>query len=101
MNMKINFPLLHGNPMTISNKRSIVLIGANGSGKTRMSTWIEKNNEEINIHRISAQKSLHMPELTRPSEIKQVQEEFLYGGNSDNKQWLKNQGKIRQRWGNN
>lgn len=99
--MEIKLPPLNGTPVTIKDKSSIVFIGANGSGKTRMSTWIEDNHEAINIHRISAQKSLNMPELTRPSEINQVQENFLYGGYNDNKQWLKHKGKRAQRWGNN
>ncbi|WP_074697130.1 hypothetical protein [Selenomonas sp. KH1T6] len=91
--MEIKIPPLNGEMKTIKDKTSMVLIGANGSGKTRMSTWIEYNNAGINIHRISAQKSLNMPRLSRPSEIKQIQETFLYGSNNDDKEWLKQNGK--------
>lgn len=35
--MKIRIPNLEENPKYIEDKKSIVLIGANGSGKTRMS----------------------------------------------------------------
>lgn len=36
---------------------SVIIIGANGSGKTRLGEWIEKNSE-TGVHRISAQRSL-------------------------------------------
>ncbi len=99
--MEIKLPSLNGKDITINNKSSIVLIGANGSGKTRMSAWIEYHNTGINIHRVSAQKSLNMPKMTRPSEMSQIQEVFLYGGNHDNKNWLKSEGKKAYRWGSN
>lgn len=99
--MQIKLPSVNGAEITIENKTSIVLIGANGSGKTRMSSWIEFNNPDIPIHRISAQKSLNMPISTRPSEITKSQEQLLYGTSNDNKQWLKKQGKLNSRWGNN
>lgn len=40
--MKIRIPDLNGQKQYIENKSSIVLIGANGAGKTRMSVWIDK-----------------------------------------------------------
>ena len=63
----------------IEGKTSVVLIGANGSGKTRMSVWIEKNNENFNVHRISAQKSLNMPTITRPSDLDTSMANLLRG----------------------
>lgn len=99
--MKIKFPKINDSDVFIDNKTSIVLIGANGSGKTRMSSWIEFNNIELNIHRISAQKSLNMPISSRPSELQTCEEQFLFGVSNDNKQWLRNQGKLNSRWGNN
>ena len=54
--MRIRIPNLEGKEKYIENKSSIVLIGANGAGKTRMSVWIDENNSKSNIHRISAQK---------------------------------------------
>lgn len=85
---------------TIEDKLSIVLIGANGSGKTRMSIWVEENNPEINTHRISAQKSLNFPEIISPVEMEKAREEFIYGDTSSDKQWLKHYGKKSNRWGN-
>ena len=61
--MKIKLPNLKGKEKYINDKQSIVLIGANGSGKTRMSIWIEENNKDVEVHRISAQKSLNMPAI--------------------------------------
>jgi len=41
------------------NVNSLVVVGINGSGKTRFGVWLEKNNDGI-VHRISAQKSLNI-----------------------------------------
>lgn len=100
IDMKIRIPDIEGNINYIENKKSIVLIGANGAGKTRMSIWIDENNPDINIHRISAQKSLNFPQMVSPTEIQMAEEEFLYGTSNDNKEWLKQYGKKSSRWGN-
>lgn len=50
IDVKIRIPDIEGNTNYIENKKSVVLIGANGAGKTRMSIWIDENNPEINIH---------------------------------------------------
>lgn len=99
--MKIKLPNLKGNEHYIEDKSSIILIGANGSGKTRMSIWIEENNQDINIHRISAQKSLNFSEVINPTEMKKAEEEFWYGYTYEDKEWLKKEGKKNYRWGNN
>jgi len=96
--MDIILPSLEEKTKIIKDKQTIVLIGGNGSGKTRMSVWIEQNNAELNIHRISAQKSLNMPELIQPSDIEITQEKLFYGSTNDNKDWLKKQGKQYNRW---
>lgn len=41
-----------------------------------MSVWIDENNPELNIHRISAQKSLNMPEYVSPTELKKAEDKF-------------------------
>ncbi|WP_146552598.1 AAA family ATPase [Rummeliibacillus sp. SL167] len=98
--MKIKIPSINGEEKYIVDKQSIVLIGANGSGKTRMSIWIDDNNGEIPIHRISAQKSLNMPAMVSPTELEIAEEKFLYGNTSNDKKWLKIYGKKNNRWGN-
>lgn len=97
--MKIRIPDLNGEEEYIENKQSFVLIGANGAGKTRMSIWIDENNPDIDIHRISAQKSLNMPGMVRPGEISVAEENFLYGMTYTDKNWLKVHGKKNNRWG--
>ena len=77
--IKLKLPDLDGKPTSVEGKTSVVLIGANGSGKTRMSIWIEGDNQSYNFHRISAQKSLNMPDIIRPSDLKNSQANFLYG----------------------
>lgn len=99
--MKIRIPDIEGEVKYIEDKKSIVLIGANGAGKTRMSVWIDSYNSELNVHRISAQKSLNLPKMVSPTEINQAEEKFLYGTANDNKEWLKNRGKNMSRWGSN
>lgn len=97
--MRIRIPDIDGNEKYIEDKQSIVLIGANGAGKTRMSVWIDEHNREISVHRISAQKSLDMPISVSPTEIKSAEERFLYGMTANNKEWLEVRGKRSGRWG--
>ena len=99
--MKIRIPDINDNESFIEGKQSIVLLGANGAGKTRMSVWIDENNPELNVHRISAQKSLDMPEYVSPTELKKAEDRFLYGTTDDNRRWLEKDGKRYSRWGNN
>lgn len=99
--MKIRIPDINDNESFIEGKQSIVLLGANGAGKTRMSVWIDENNPELNVHRISAQKSLDMPEYVSPTELKKAEDRFLYGTTDDNRIWLEKDGKRYSRWGNN
>lgn len=64
-------------------KNSIVLIGANGSGKTRLSVWIDKNNEKLSISRISAQKSLEVPSFTQAIDVGEAKEQLQLGNKLD------------------
>lgn len=96
--MKIRIPDKDGVEQYIENKNSIVLVGANGSGKTRMSVWIDDNNH-INTHRVSAQKSLNMPQAVSPADMDKASEMFIYGTTNDNKDWLERRGKRNGRWG--
>lgn len=98
--MRIQIPNLNGNEQYIENKQSIVLIGANGSGKTRMSVWIDEHNLALNAHRVSAQRSLNMPKSVSPVEMEVASEKLLYGYTDSNKRWLREQAKRGGRWGN-
>jgi len=80
--MKINLPTKKGTPNTNPELEfdQLVIIGANGSGKTRFGANIEENNH-LKTHRISAQKSLTMPSLVRPTAIDVARNEFFIGSN--------------------
>lgn len=79
--MKINLPTKKGQPNTNPGieLQQIVVIGANGAGKTRFGANIEEKNHLI-THRISAQKSLSIPNIVRPKSIEVARNEFFVGG---------------------
>jgi hypothetical protein len=80
---------------------SVVIIGANGSGKTRLGAWLELDSSQRDIvRRISAQKSLSMPEFSPTSAIEEAACDLKYG-NADVKQVNLNPShwKSSQRWG--
>ena len=65
---------------TIQTSQSLLFVGANGSGKTRLGTWIEINSpQKAIVHRISAQKSLAFPDSTTPQSIEQAENDLLFG----------------------
>lgn len=96
--MKINIPSIDGSNQSIKDNQSIVIIGANGSGKTRMSVWIENNNADNNVHRISAQKSLDMPKQVSPKDIEIALNELYYGYNFENDIMATKREKNNNRW---
>ena len=57
----INFPI-NGKSQQVKVPHSVVIVGANGSGKSHLGAWIEdvKNNKDV--LRISAQRALSIPE---------------------------------------
>ncbi len=76
----LQLPNSDGSHQEIQTNRSILLIGANGSGKTRLGAWIEMNSPQKNkVHRISAQKSLAMPDTTTPTSIDRAEKDLLFG----------------------
>jgi hypothetical protein len=65
---------------TIEATGSIVVVGANGAGKTRLGSWIEfQEPNALLTHRISAQKSLTLPASTRPMSVDIAEPELLFG----------------------
>ena len=58
---------------------SVVVIGANGSGKSRLGAWIEQRNFE-KVHRIAAQRNLSFSERVPLKSYREAEEEFFYGG---------------------
>ena len=75
---------------------SIVIIGANGTGKSRLGYWLEKGNPE-KVHRIVAQRSLNFGEFITQKSYKQSYNLLSYGSESkdtthDRKYKLTNRG---------
>jgi ABC-type dipeptide/oligopeptide/nickel transport system ATPase subunit len=82
------------------NVRSIVIVGANGSGKSRMGAWIELE-VGANAHRITAQRALSIPAIVRPRTFEQAEATLLYGHyDPSNKPEQLAANKIGNRWGN-
>jgi len=79
--------------ITLENIKSIVVIGANGAGKTRFGSRIENKYPNKTL-RISAQKSLTMPEEVSPTSKEKSEVDFFYG-NADHGKSNKN----GYRWG--
>jgi energy-coupling factor transporter ATP-binding protein EcfA2 len=65
---------------TIETQSSVVIVGANGSGKTRLGSWIElKSPQKSLVHRVAAQKSLLIPDFCSTSSIDIAENTLLYG----------------------
>jgi len=76
----LTLPKTNGELEEIDCPQSLVLIGANGSGKTRLGAWIEiESPQKEKVHRISAQKSLSMPDNVMPKSMKLAENELLCG----------------------
>lgn len=96
--MKIKLPPMINNKESIEDDfNHIVVIGANGSGKTRFGSYIEENNKDKNSHRISAQKSLSIPDYVSTKSIDVAKYEFLYGY-FDKNDYYKTKGWKKTRW---
>lgn len=81
------------------NVRSMVIVGANGSGKSRMGVKIEQMAGVI-AHRITAQRALELPDYIQPVPYEQAESNFLYG--AFNPSWGPKQQavvKFTHRWG--
>lgn len=71
-----------GFPITLSAGETIIIVGANGSGKTRLASWLEERLG-INVHRISAHRALTLnPSAVKVSE-KQSAFRLLFGMEAD------------------
>ncbi|ADY83587.1 hypothetical protein BDGL_003001 [Acinetobacter pittii PHEA-2] len=77
---KLILPATGGQYVEIETAQSILFIGANGAGKTRLGTWVELHspNSQL-VHRISAQKSLKFPDSATPKSIELAKNSLLFG----------------------
>lgn len=85
------------NTAKVESKGSVVILGANGSGKTRLGSWLELQSEHRDkVHRISAQKSLNMPSISVSMSVDEAEANLIYGYKERNIDY-----KIGSRWGSN
>ncbi|CAN8140206.1 putative AAA domain-containing protein, AbiEii toxin, Type IV TA system [uncultured Thiomicrorhabdus sp.] len=95
-NYKISLPQKNQGNVEIETTNSLLFLGANGAGKTRLGSWIEFNSpHKDKVHRISAQKSLTMPDTATPTAIDLAETDLLYGNPQHGRQ-----NKSAYRWGN-
>ena len=83
---------------TIQTENNIILVGGNGSGKTRLGVQIESLiQNQVTVHRISAQKALNIPNYAQIKNLEQAEKDLLFG-RSDEHANLRQ--KSASRWGN-
>lgn len=64
----------------ITTSRNLLFVGANGSGKTRLGSWLDVSSpDSARVFRISAQKSLAMPDTTTPMAIDLAEQNLIFG----------------------
>lgn len=74
-----------GGSNTIRCEPSMVIIGANGAGKTRIGTWLEVTGPaKSRAHRIPAQRSLIFPTSASPIGMQKAIDQFSYGERPSN-----------------
>lgn len=84
---------------------SIVVVGANGAGKSRLGSWLEfKGPQKERVHRIAAQRSLVFPESSSPIGFEQARNAFHWApvpANWDQPTFESNKSalKIQRRYG--
>lgn len=65
----------------LTETQSLIIIGANGAGKSRLGAWIEQNSPE-KTHRIVAQRALEMMDFIPVDSFKDLQDRIIYGPDS-------------------
>lgn len=84
-----HIPTFQGNiDIGVSAGASVVFIGANGAGKTRLGVMIDTNlsNSGIEVHRIAAHRSLNLNPTVVPPSLEIAQNRLFYGYESGNSQ---------------
>lgn len=69
-----------GNTTVLNGGHNLVIIGANGAGKSRMGFWIENNQPgHIFVHRISAQRALIIPPAAEFRTVEIAEKTLFFG----------------------
>lgn len=84
INMKPTITLPNGdgtaNRTTLNSDQNLVIIGANGAGKSRMGYWIDHNQPGIMlVHRISAQRALSIPDAAEFKTVEFAENGLFFG----------------------
>lgn len=61
-----------------TNFNSVIIIGANGAGKSKLGAWIEQQDLE-NVHRIGAQRNLNFKENIPLKSYSQAEDTVFFG----------------------
>ena len=61
-----------------ANSNAVIIIGANGSGKSKLGAWIEQQNYD-SVHRIGAQRNLNFSENIALKRYSQAEDLVFYG----------------------
>jgi hypothetical protein len=80
--------------LSVESGRSIIIIGANGAGKTRLGVHLE-NSLGAGVHRVAAQKSLLLNDTVQLISLERAENSLRFGypdGTTDHK--------LGSRWGN-
>jgi energy-coupling factor transporter ATP-binding protein EcfA2 len=81
----------------LETSNNLVIIGANGAGKTRLGIWIEEQiQNQVTVHRISAQKALSIPEFAQIKNLEQAEKELFWGRSDQHGSVAR---KVHDRWG--
>lgn len=76
---KYKLPNANGQPVEYEIKdNSLIIIGSNGSGKSKLGAWMEENDMD-RIHRVSAQRSLQFGDYIQLKSYEQAENLLLYG----------------------
>lgn len=86
-------------PIEIQDVHSVVIIGANGSGKSRLGAWIDNlTSDSVVVHRVSAQRALTIEEYVQPRPLEQATRILLIGSEHPTHNYRQ---KLSTRWQNN
>ena len=81
----------------VISSNSLIIIGANGSGKSKLGAWIEDQDPDI-VHRIGAQRNLNFKPNLQLSNYDDAKNKIIYG--TDNEDTVKRGDKgFRWNWG--
>jgi ABC-type cobalamin/Fe3+-siderophores transport system ATPase subunit len=96
-NLFLPDPTGNGTQVPVTHNGSVVIVGANGSGKSRLGAWIEKNSSNAVVHRISAQRALDVPDYAQIKSLEQSTNDLIWG--NENPQYASSAHKWGHRWG--